>query len=455
MLALTNFWQALFDAPYLFIAIIAAIGCLYFTIFKSYNYSLFDPMLIWLLFTSFGTADVFFMYSVGMVSLYHLTSFCLTQGFFIAGFLVFRPIKKVYPCKLYKQSSGDDRMIGILAALSGLIYVACQLTTYMALGVSLLKESRLMTFAEGGGLGVLGRVTMITSQIFVFTLLYRYSGGTKKTMPVMLYDAIVLLFVLVSGILSGSKSTFLVIIYIMFYFSLFFQRSELLQDYLTRIRKYQYRLFCFAFVAAMSIISFELTRAFEGGETTSPLFQLLVRFLQSGDVFMFAYPDNVLDLMAYDNPFKVIFADLLGLTRVFSWDELPIALGNQLYRFHYDSDLPMGPNPLHNVFGLFYFGYLGSLIYSFCVGMIFSFIRNRLLFTVSSTPTGGLLYVLLSINLFAIVTDISLSMYYLDNLLLVAPVLIIISCIVSRIDSGGMMWPLLKQASLPNTSQIE
>lgn len=71
-------------------------------------------------------------------------------------------------------------------------------------------------------------------------------------------------------------------------------------------------------------------------------------------------------------------------------------LGFQLFQYHYDVDIMTGPNSRHNVFGLFYFGFLGSIIFSFLVGYLSSFFRNVIFYRVNGSVTGLISYVSLA-----------------------------------------------------------
>ncbi|HIH7004885.1 TPA: hypothetical protein ACYRWH_004021, partial [Enterobacter hormaechei] len=87
----------------------------------------------------------------------------------------------------------------------------------------------------------------------------------------------------------------------------------------------------------------------------------------------------------------------------------------------YNTDMISGPNPRHNVFGLFYLGPVLSVFYSFFIGYIISYIRNKVLLKTTPDFMGLIFYVLLASNTiymeqdmtYAIGQIISITMVYL------------------------------------------
>jgi hypothetical protein len=126
------------------------------------------------------------------------------------------------------------------------------------------------------------------------------------------------------------------------------------------------------------------------------MLSLFMRFINTGDVFYMSYVDNSLQFLDKGSGFLALFKAPLGALRIVSWDQLPVNLGLQLFWYHYDTDLMSGPNSRHNVFGLFYFGFYGSILFSFFVGFVTSYLRNVLFYKIKRNMTGMVIYVFMA-----------------------------------------------------------
>ncbi|BDZ92798.1 TPA: hypothetical protein IRP92_003921 [Escherichia coli] len=137
---------------------------------------------------------------------------------------------------------------------------------------------------------------------------------------------------------------------------------------------------------------------------------LAMRFINTGDIYYMSYPSNQLEYMQDGNFFLALFKDFFGVFRIIEWNELPVNLGLQIFWSHYNTDLVTGPNPRHNVFGLFYLGPLLSVFYSFIVGYTLSYLRNRVLIKSSPNFMGLIFYVLLASNTLYIEQDMTFAL---------------------------------------------
>ncbi|WP_301381824.1 hypothetical protein [Aliarcobacter butzleri] len=124
-----------------------------------------------------------------------------------------------------------------------------------------------------------------------------------------------------------------------------------------------------------------------------------LRFLHSGDIFFMLYPNNYLMELKQANGFIALFKDFLGTFRVISWENLPVNIGYQTFEFHYNTNILTGPNARHNIFGLFYFGFAGAIVFSFLIGFLMSFIRNRIYKILKPTASNLTFYVLIALSI--------------------------------------------------------
>jgi hypothetical protein len=431
---LDSFFGLLFNNFGLFLTLLLAGAIFYTCLFRKYIYSIFDPMLLVVISLCFGTADVLFMHLLGAVSSYYFWSYNLTQIFFLIGFIAIRPVRiKALEQKLSWHESVQARItISVLYYFTSIAFVAAQLTSFSYFGIGLLQDSRLMLYSEAGGGGIIGRIIPVTSMITIFLLLDRFFSNCRRNIIVKVYDTFVFLMVLISLFATGSKSSLLTIVYGVFFYCFFFCRFREFTNSVQKLRKFQARFFVVACLGALGIIFIELLGVLESSRI-NPLMALGLRFIQSGDIFMAAYPSDAIASMEWNNPLSVMFSDFIGFLRIIPYEDLPKPLGLQLYRFSIETDLVKGPNPVHNVFGLFYFGYFGSLIYSFSIGIIISTIRNKFIFVLPKSRLGGLMFMMISQPMLGICTDISYSLSLINNLLFVGLPIIFFSMLFGQI----------------------
>ena len=306
---------------------------------------------------------------------------------------------------------------------SSVICIISHLATYIFLGVPLFIPSRLDLFLGSGPLSILQRFNQITPIIVVFLGTHLTLFSKKNTIKIWVYFSIVA--VIIFSFLSGSKSTFLVIVFALFYYWLWslklgYSLNDLtilkqLKKHRKKIKIYQLICFIAAFCSALAVLS--ITR----GEGVNLLLSLFRSLVNRGDIYMYAYPNEVLERIEQVNPFLAIFKGPLGQLGIVDKENLPTALGLQLYRYFYDVNIRMGPNPRHNVFGLLYFDYYSSIIYSFLLGVILGFARNKLYYLLPSTIISGLFYTLSALIISGIESDVTLVIAKLLNCLVVVP----------------------------------
>ncbi len=420
--------------PFILLNVICII--LYLFIFKKYIYSVFDPFLLYTLSSASSAAVVFFMHNKGLIANHYFMSFILTEMAFIAGFFTMRPVKfgRIVSTsfKPYSYYFSNSDFIVILYFLSSFLYIISQLIVYKLVGIPLLMESRWAVFSGGSGIGLLSRVIDVTLYVTIFLLLYRFFYVQRKNLLIRLYDFFIFVFIIITSFLSGSRMTFLSIVFIAFFIDIFLRRLRFDKKMLVnkKIKNYQFIIFLLALLAAIGVIIIQVKVAY-GTVKINPISALLIRFVKFGDVYMLAYPNDVLTHLKWANSFLALFKDLLGFFRIIPWDKLPEAFGFQIYHYIYNTGVITGPTPRFNVFGLFYFGFYGSVIYSYCIGLTVSFFRNKFYFVVFPNILGGIIYTLFSINSLVFILDAAVAIRNFFNIFLVLPALILIAYVVS------------------------
>jgi len=426
-----EFMKYLLDDFYIYFAILVCYTCGYFYLVRKYIYTILDPLFLYTLYSCFGGTIVVFMFYKDVISLQYFLSYLFTQAAFVLGFRVFRPLNllKIRPsASNCSKNRSTNTFIPRLYIVSSLVYIISQIVSYSVGGIPLLYKSRLDFYISDSGFGVISRIIYVTALVTIFLLIHRFNNW-KGNIFLRLYDVFVLFNVITNSVLSGSKSSFLTLLSVVFYYSIFSLRMNGRAEFFYKIKKYQYLMLSFAVVVAISVALIQDMGQY--GEKVG-LIAFVNRLVLSGDVYVNAYPYAVIEYMQWHNPFLVIFQDFIGLFRIVSWENLPTTLGIELFRYLVPESDTVGPNPRHNVFGLVYFGFYGSILFSFGIGFVLSFVRNRLYFLCSPTIFSGLIYMLVSLPIMGIESDIGSVVGNLDSTLLVLLPLIIVVYIFDK-----------------------
>ena len=397
-------------------------------IVKKHVYSVFDPLFFIFILSSMAYAVVFYLYYFGLISSYYFWSFIFTQAAFFFGFLLNKPIKKIN----YNTKNGIGKSmntITVLYPIAIILFVSSQMIVYYVSGIPLFMESRLSTFEGGGGYGLLSRIIYVTEKISisiaVYRLFYMKMSFFKKNI-----DMAVIFFSILVAILSGSKAGILAVVFVIFLTTLYAKKFNNVENIEKRIYRFLYVFTGLTVPAAIATIYIQT-----GYERFGDIIiALLMRFVNTGDIFFMSLPGNVIaQLPAADGwiGLKALFTNFLAGLRIVSWHELPVNLGLQIFGFHHTVEIITGPNARHNIFGLFYFGPYISIFFSFIMGFMLSFIRNRLYRSLPSNQTCMVLYVLLTSSAIYLGQDpAGMAFNYFFSVLLLFPFLYIVSNII-------------------------
>lgn len=408
-----------------------------FWIFRKYIYSIFDPFTFTLIMSSIAYSVVFFLYHLNLISNYYFFSFIITQTAFFIGFFVFKPINKK---KIYRKFQAKKLYFGTTAKylylLSALLWIVSQGIVYYSKGIPLLMESRLETYTGGTGFGIFNRIISITSTIALSIAIFRiFYYQFNSSILSRWTDYFIVLFSIIVALLSGSKSELMNLIFIMFFVMFYNYKTEEGQKTFyakKQLQKKQWHFFFLSVVLAIFTIIVQSTLKYGNENKTNPLISLLMRLVNSGDIYMYAYPNAFLEKIPKANPFLAFFKDLIGMFRIMPWDALPEHLGLQLNQNLYHTDLILGPNARHNVFGLHYFGFTGSIFFSFFLGMVVSFLRNKIYFIMKTDIISMIIYILLAQHALTFETDPSYALSKYVNILVVFLPLWVISYILAK-----------------------
>jgi oligosaccharide repeat unit polymerase len=431
-----EFIGLIIGAPVTYSVTLVITLAVYLILFRKQINSFFDPLFFAVVFAAFAASDVVFLWWLDVIEPRYFIQFFATEAAFFIGLTMFRPAKPPRsPIKNAGKRSyfvvwhgGEKQLLIVLYVLSGITFVVTQAITYAIRGIPILYRSRLEYYSVGGGIGALDRILNITW--FTSCYLLMYCLAAKVRVP-RVFHAFIGVALVTSALLSGSKSTFTAMLFAAFYFR-FLRRGESDQSSFHRsLAKAQKMMFVSTIAASMLVIGVQAAT----GDPAVLIESLAVRFASFGDVNFMAYPSHVVDSVPKSSPFLAVFGDMLAPFRLVSYDKTPEPLGFLLHRIVYGFDDFTGPNARHNVFGLVYFGFVGSILFSLILGMIVGFIRNLLSAFVRPGSAIEPLYVFLAISCVGVTTDFTLVIKDIVSIILVAPPLYAVAaliCLASR-----------------------
>jgi|GEM_PF-1707348 len=237
--------------------------------------------------------------------------------------------------------------------------------------------------------------------------------------------AVLFCFILVIPALGGSKGALLFFVLAISLLSCF---GHIRNDKLfKKIRIGGFILLGIAIVLAGIIIRYSNSvDSYEG-----ILFSFVARFLFYGDSMMFYYNKPVIDYFSgYNiiNYFSDDFNSVFGLLRLTPYTE---QLGYRLVNYYFNiNSNTWGPSIPFYIKGNMYFGYYGSFIYSFVIGSIIGFVRNRFYKIVrqhSPALAYSLIVIYINMMIYTLAQDspVFISVMF-DTVLLSLPVIAIV-----------------------------
>jgi len=393
----------------------------HFLIYRKHITSFIDPLFIPIISSIFSSVVVYLLFVTGNILLSNFISFNFTQIFFWLGLFVFKSIKTN---KIVVINYVENKINAIVAFyFFSAVYLITQCLIYYFKGIPIFKNSRLETFAEGGGEGVMGRIIDVASIFSIYAFFVIIKTDRLRLSEIPKYFIMFLIFVTL--LLSGSKASFLTIFSVFWCYLVFAKiKGGNFMPFINSLKKYKFYILAICLIVVTFIIV--LQNKSEEVDQLNPIVKLFIRFIHSGDVYWYSYPNQVFLTIKGDDGFKALFTDTLGLLRIYNWSNLPEAIGITLKNIHHPSDIPEGPNARHNVFGLIYYGYIGSIFFSFILGVLISFVRRVFPIIVKNTLLNGFIFTFLMLKVVYFDTDPMLTITYLNNLVFIFPFLYLV-----------------------------
>lgn len=398
-----EFYNLVFENYILYTLLLIIVSVFFYKIGRKYTHTLFDPLILTLISVAFTTVVPFFLYFTGKINLGITLYFTLAHLAFWVAFSI--PAKKQITFSRFVIT--DEKNIAYsLYIIFLLIYLSLTIISYIVLGIPLFKESRLEVYS-GSGLGIFARIIPFAQFYCIFYSFYFWKDSKKISFrkAVVIFSFFIFL---ITGILSGSRSSFFVFIFVYWGYSYF-----LLKD--TKNLKKLYKFLFIGFL--ITLFSFVLKS--EDYDVLTGLSSFGLRVISSGDNYYMALPNDIWKNVVTGPWYSHLFLGLLGPLRIINAAFVPSPIGYQLvWAVNPSLDgLATGPLSSPALLGLLYFNW-GGVIFSFLMGYFVSICMYRL----PKLMPGGLLSSIFAayfyMQMLSFIQDSCLGMSYLFDSIL-------------------------------------
>ena len=353
-----DFFSLLEKNIWLFCCALILVLVIFIKIAKKTSDSWLNPVRIELINACIGYSIVLFLYFTGQIS-QNTFIYVLTSITFFWIVFCFQFPQNTTKCNL--RIINESYYIRSLFFLLYFGLISITLFSYSRFGIPLFSDiSRLNTYDGSGGFGIILRVTSFSQIFCLFYLFHNYSKGKIGLKHLILWISPLILF----GVLSGSRSSFLQFIFAYWGFNKFYLGKSI---YLSKYKSLM------AIFLVVSITTFALQLSTNYIEASN---SFLRRVVASGDIYWGALPDETWKDVVIKTPLKDLFAGFLAPLRLISdYDD---SVGLQVFQqITGDYSQIAGPNELFPVASLIYFGYTGGLVFSLFQAFFFCFLARK------------------------------------------------------------------------------
>lgn len=416
---------------------------LYWLLIKKQIYSIFDPLLFFIVFNSMSISLVIYLYVNNMIKEEYFIFFILGILSFIIGIQI-GGMKKIKLNQYHSEDFFSNYSLTIDIALIVITTILVLANTFL-----FVKKGTLPIFSDNpteakvtlytGGYGIIRRLNFALSYFaLAIPLLKLFHPFLKIGLQKRVYYSTILLIISFIVVSMGSKSGLLIVLNILFAILMINMqfKSKLFQHYNglvnnVKIKKWSRRILFLS-------LAFVFLVLFLTGNETSIMDSLIVRLIMSGDTFYFFYTydleqffhHNCIDYIPH---ILNVFTSMVRITDY----EYPIGvlIMNYSLNLPIDKETSFGPNAQYPVEGLIYFGKYGMLLYAFVIGYVISYFRVSFINKVLKKPDfiNLLLYCIISSMIIIIATDVTYFFTVFFDVVLYGVIVLGISLVLSKL----------------------
>jgi len=388
---------------------------LYLLILKRYLYSLIDPLLLLVVSESIITAAMIWMFMADQLVLKWLIYFLCSQMSFLLGLRVFKPIKeaKIIERNVHYRELFKGQLVIMVLIVAGFLYIILEVISYKLFGFGLYVYSKGITrngtWMQGNGIGLISRLIQGTRTIILVSIFELYFQKHLQKNVILKGVVIILsLIILFELVMSGSKSSVLVVLYVLSLYRYFTNGIK---------QKIKLKMKFFLFIIACLYFSLSIIITKTKYQTTykSAIFILGRRIVAESDgvVYTFSKKYDDISYLNYENPIMTLLSPFLTPLRIIPRSYVDPAIGIQI-----SGRKDMGPNGRQSIVGFLAFSW-GGIIFAFILGLIVNYSRIKLYYKLKNNFTGALLYIIFVYNFINLSKDPIMAMGMLFNDLLV------------------------------------
>jgi oligosaccharide repeat unit polymerase len=366
-----DFFLLLFDYPQSYILSLFLALILFVIVSLKTTSSWLNPIRFQLFTFALGVSVLIFLFLNHSVT---LTTMSYVLSSIVIFWSVFLLIYRNTPRKVNITIDKEPYLSKYLFYYCYTIFIILTLISYIKLGIPLFgildEKSRLSTYT-GTGLGFISRISPILnlySTFFIIHLLH-----SKRKTKNRFLGIILLLPLLIIGVLSGSRSSFLSIIFIFWGYRTMYVQQE------PKAINYKYLILIFVF---FSLFSFSFQSNSDLNQSSYLFFE---RSVAAGDIYWESLPDDNWKNVIVKSPVLYSLAGFFGPLRIIDATKLEPPIGFQLTAlvFPERTDYNTGPVALFPIYTLICFGSIFGLIITIAQALIaalllkLTFIRSK------------------------------------------------------------------------------
>lgn len=386
-----EFFELLSLYPFVYIIYLLISISVFLGIMKVTSSSWLNPIRFNIFAFSIGFSVLLFLNHCNVIK---LATFVYTLVSIFIFWITFICIYRNKQIKVNVKLSDEPILAKYLFYASYIIYILFTLFSYKVLGIPIFNDdSRLATYT-GSGLGFIARlspVLYIYSIFYIIHLFFKYISFRRR-----IFSLLLLMPLIIFGVLSGSRSSFLGIIFVFWGYQTFFLQKE------PKLLQFKWLIVPFILI---SIFTFSIQSA---GNYRQAGFDFLNRVVSCGDLYWEALPNETWKSVIIHRPFEFTFMGLLGPLHILNPNLAETPIGFQLTNIIYPSiaGRSTGPVALFPVFGLVCFGYVGGLFFSFLQAILASFLFKLSFIKSNSIIVSAMAYYTFN-NMIPLLADIS------------------------------------------------
>lgn len=386
------------DYPmYVFFLLISVL--IYYIIFRKYIVLFVGPLSILIFYLSIYSSTIFFMLFENIIDIRFFYQYVLTTIAFVFGFCIFKPFNLSKMQNEFPSTFKTKKIMTIMYITTIIIYFINEIYLIDKIGFPAFSDvSRLLIYQD---VAVNKRISDMLLPMIIMLACMRI----KIYQFVNKFDISLLGLIFVDLCLSGSKGAFLSVFSIVTIFS-FFSKGLFSRIQASQVKIIGIVIFVFCVII---FVLFGIENFFEA---------IVITIAGRADGYVNFYGANYFSILNYFYPYDgfqnfliYFFAAPLSLFRIIPYEAFSIKFPDILNQYMSGTViLGQGVSDVYNIVSLAYLGFIGSLIYSFIIGMIYSYIRNIFVYFCAKDKICQLFYIGLLFNLNALVISISFFM---------------------------------------------